>query len=357
MERVRRRFNDTPARQPDLGVDVLRRAGRCPRALTPVVIGVALRAPVLAQLVPGARRARLPAGVHRVDGHARGVHRVGRPRAASRPRSSASGTSRWWSARWRWPVLAYSAVNSGLVAVAITLHERRLDVRRALGTGKENALEYGTLGLGAITALLISRQPGLGADDRARAAGAASQRADAPARGGRVDRPEDGPDERDRVDEPGRRGDPASAARRDAGRRADGRPGPLQAGQRRARAPGRRPGAAGGGRRADRVRPPLRRGRPLGRRGVRDAVPGGVGRGAAADRRARSASGCGTCASRWRSPAAARWRACRCRWASRCTRSSARSCRTSCWPRTTPCSWPRTPAATRSRPSSPRSAT
>jgi diguanylate cyclase (GGDEF)-like protein len=57
-------------------------------------------------------------------------------------------------------VLAYSAVNSGLVAAAITVHERRLDLRRALGTGKENALEYGTLGLGAITALLISINPG-----------------------------------------------------------------------------------------------------------------------------------------------------------------------------------------------------
>ncbi len=57
-------------------------------------------------------------------------------------------------------VVAYSCVNSGLVAVAITLHEKRLDLRRALGTGKENALEYGTLGLGAITGLLISFNPG-----------------------------------------------------------------------------------------------------------------------------------------------------------------------------------------------------
>jgi diguanylate cyclase (GGDEF)-like protein len=56
-------------------------------------------------------------------------------------------------------VVAYSCVNSGLVAVAITLHEKRLDLRRALGTGKENALEYGTLGLGAITGLLISVNP------------------------------------------------------------------------------------------------------------------------------------------------------------------------------------------------------
>ncbi|MGB3440041.1 MAG: MFS transporter [Actinophytocola sp.] len=56
-------------------------------------------------------------------------------------------------------VVAYSCVNSGLVAVAITLHEKRLDLRRALGTGKENALEYGTLGLGAITGLLIGFNP------------------------------------------------------------------------------------------------------------------------------------------------------------------------------------------------------
>ena len=56
-------------------------------------------------------------------------------------------------------VVAYSCVNSGLVACAITLHEKRLDLRRALGTGKENALEYGTLGLGAITGLLISFNP------------------------------------------------------------------------------------------------------------------------------------------------------------------------------------------------------
>ena len=56
-------------------------------------------------------------------------------------------------------VLAYSAVNLGLVATAITLHERRLNVRRALGTGREAALEYGTICLGAITALLIDIHP------------------------------------------------------------------------------------------------------------------------------------------------------------------------------------------------------
>jgi diguanylate cyclase (GGDEF)-like protein len=56
-------------------------------------------------------------------------------------------------------VIAYSAVNSGFVGLAITLHDKRLDLRRALGTGKENALEYGTLGLGAITGLLIGLNP------------------------------------------------------------------------------------------------------------------------------------------------------------------------------------------------------
>lgn len=53
-------------------------------------------------------------------------------------------------------LLAYSVVNSGLVGTAICLFEGRLDVRRAWGTGRENALEYGTLGLGATTALLLT---------------------------------------------------------------------------------------------------------------------------------------------------------------------------------------------------------
>jgi diguanylate cyclase (GGDEF)-like protein len=56
-------------------------------------------------------------------------------------------------------VVVYSLVNLGLVATAITLHERRINVRRALGTGKEAALEYGTICLGAITALLIDIHP------------------------------------------------------------------------------------------------------------------------------------------------------------------------------------------------------
>ncbi len=56
-------------------------------------------------------------------------------------------------------IVAYSMVNSGLVAAAITLYERRLDIRRALGTGPDSALEYGTLGIGAATTALISLHP------------------------------------------------------------------------------------------------------------------------------------------------------------------------------------------------------
>lgn len=56
-------------------------------------------------------------------------------------------------------LVAYSATNSGLIAGAITLHLREWDTHRALGTAKESALEYGTLGLGAITALLLSFSP------------------------------------------------------------------------------------------------------------------------------------------------------------------------------------------------------
>lgn len=71
-------------------------------------------------------------------------------------------------ADWRSPLVvlaiaaalvAYSATNSGLIGIAITLHEREWNLRHALGTAKETALEYGTLGLGAITALLLSFSP------------------------------------------------------------------------------------------------------------------------------------------------------------------------------------------------------
>jgi diguanylate cyclase (GGDEF)-like protein len=71
-------------------------------------------------------------------------------------------------ADWRTPgavlaivlaLVAYSATNSGLIAVAIALHDREWNTRHALGTAMETALEYGTLGLGAITALLLSFSP------------------------------------------------------------------------------------------------------------------------------------------------------------------------------------------------------
>jgi diguanylate cyclase (GGDEF)-like protein len=56
--------------------------------------------------------------------------------------------------------LVYTGVNWGLVVIAITLHERRLSMRKALGTGREAALEFGTIGLGAITGLLVSLHAG-----------------------------------------------------------------------------------------------------------------------------------------------------------------------------------------------------
>lgn len=55
--------------------------------------------------------------------------------------------------------LVYAGVNWGLVATAITLHARRLSMRQAFGTGREAALEFSTIGVGAITALLISFHP------------------------------------------------------------------------------------------------------------------------------------------------------------------------------------------------------
>ncbi|SDC33402.1 diguanylate cyclase (GGDEF) domain-containing protein [Actinokineospora iranica] len=56
-------------------------------------------------------------------------------------------------------ILAYSIVNSGLVEAAIVLSDGGFDVRRVLGTTRENALEYGTLGLGATGALLLTLYP------------------------------------------------------------------------------------------------------------------------------------------------------------------------------------------------------
>jgi diguanylate cyclase (GGDEF)-like protein len=158
VERVRRRFNDTPHVNLT-SVWTFSAALVLPPVLTPVVIGVLY--------------------VHlfwRSWDRVRGVHAYRLVFTASTVTLAAHTA---WTIRhlfapesltgWDRPsvvvavavaVLAYSAVNSGLVAAAITLHDKHLDLRRALGTGKENALEYGTLGLGAITGLLISLNPG-----------------------------------------------------------------------------------------------------------------------------------------------------------------------------------------------------
>jgi len=157
VERVRRRFNDTPHVNLT-SVWTFSAALVLPPVLTPVLICVLY--------------------VHlfwRSWYRVRGVHAYRLVFTASTVTLSAHTA---WAIRhafvpadlahWNQPlvvvaialaVVAYSAVNSGLVAVAITLHEKRLDLHRALGTGKENALEYGTLGLGAITGLLISLNP------------------------------------------------------------------------------------------------------------------------------------------------------------------------------------------------------
>lgn len=56
-------------------------------------------------------------------------------------------------------VCVYSIVNTGLVAIAIGLFERRLAPGRMLGSVRENAVEYATLGLGLTTAALCVVQP------------------------------------------------------------------------------------------------------------------------------------------------------------------------------------------------------
>lgn len=56
-------------------------------------------------------------------------------------------------------ILLYSVVNSALVGAAICLAAGRFDLRRALGTGRENALEYATLALGSFTAVLVTLHP------------------------------------------------------------------------------------------------------------------------------------------------------------------------------------------------------
>ncbi|WP_083661936.1 GGDEF domain-containing protein [Actinophytocola xanthii] len=58
-------------------------------------------------------------------------------------------------------LVARFMVNSLVIGAAISLFERRFDPRRAIGTWHDNALELGTLGLGALSAaaLLIGLHP------------------------------------------------------------------------------------------------------------------------------------------------------------------------------------------------------
>jgi diguanylate cyclase (GGDEF)-like protein len=157
VERVRRRFNDTPHVNLT-SVWTFSAALVLPPALTPIVVGV-----LYIHLfwrswyrVRGVRPYRL---VFTGSTVVLASHTAFLIRYLYAPADLAS---------WDEPavvlvivlaVLAYSCVNSGLVGLAITLHDKHLDLTRALGTGKENALEYGTLGLGAITGLLIGIDP------------------------------------------------------------------------------------------------------------------------------------------------------------------------------------------------------
>ena len=53
-------------------------------------------------------------------------------------------------------IVTYWSVNSGLVAVAISVLRRDRSLGRLLGSWSENSLEYATLSIGALTALLLS---------------------------------------------------------------------------------------------------------------------------------------------------------------------------------------------------------
>ena len=157
VERVRRRFNDTPHVNLT-SVWSFSAVLALPPALVPAVIGT-----LYLHLFWRSR--------YRV----RSVHAYRMVFTASTVALGAylaSGVRHWLApadmADWDHPVavvaavlaaLAYAGVNWGLIVVAITLHERRLSMRKAFGTGREAALEFGTIGLGAINALLISIHP------------------------------------------------------------------------------------------------------------------------------------------------------------------------------------------------------
>ena len=157
VERVRRRFNDTPHVNLT-SVWTFSAALVLPPVLTPVVVAV-LYVHLFWRSWYRVRGVRPYRTVFTASTVVLSAHTAWAIRALYAPADLG---------HWDQPavvlvvalaVIAYSAVNSGLIAVAITLHERRIDLRQALGTGKENALEYGTLGLGAVTGLLIGINP------------------------------------------------------------------------------------------------------------------------------------------------------------------------------------------------------
>ena len=157
VERVRRRFNDTPHVNLT-SVWTFSAALVLPPALTPVVVCL-----LYAHLfwrswyrVRGVHPYRL---VFTASTVVLSAHTAWAIRHTLAPADPGAWHQPWTVAAVALAVVAYSCVNSGLVAAAITLHEKRLDLRRALGTGRENALEYGTLCLSAVTGLLIGFSP------------------------------------------------------------------------------------------------------------------------------------------------------------------------------------------------------
>ena len=157
VERVRRRFNDTPHVNLT-SVWTFSAALVLPPVLTPAVIGLLYLHLFWRSWyrVRGVRPYRL---VFTASTVTLSAHTAWAIRHAFAPADLLAWNRPVVVVAIALAVVAYSCVNSGLVACAITLHEKRLDLRRALGTGKENALEYGTLGLGAITGLLITFNP------------------------------------------------------------------------------------------------------------------------------------------------------------------------------------------------------
>jgi diguanylate cyclase (GGDEF)-like protein len=340
VERVRRRFNDTPHVNLT-SVWTFSAALVLPPALTPVVIGI-----LYIHLfwrswyrVRGVRPYRL---VFTASTVVLASHTAFLIRDLLAPHDLAS---------WNQPsvvfaivlaVIAYSAVNSGFVGLAITLHDKRLDLRRALGTGKENALEYGTLGLGAITGLLIGLNPGwavmivpaLLVLHRSVLMRQLEEAASTDQKTGLTN---------------ATAWSNLATAEVQRARRDEAEVGVLMVDLDHFKAVNDAHGHLVGDRVlqavADVLADSARRYDVVGRWGGEEFVVlcPEVTKDTLRDIAERRCACCG-CRS------TERWsKGSRCPWASRCTRSSGRSCRTCCWRPTTRCSSPRTPGATRSR--------